>query len=354
MKRVAPQLSLAALLFAAFAGPAAAQNLTGAGATFPYPIYSKWFDLYHQQTGIEINYQSIGSGAGIQQVKAGTVDFGASDAALSNDRLKEMPRKVLHFPTVGGAVALVYNLPGVTARLKLTPEAIDGIYLGKITLWNHAVIAAANPGVSLPAAPILPVHRADGSGTTNIFTLYLASVSGEWKELVGANTSVSWPSGVGGKGNEGVAGLVRQTPGAIGYVELAYARRNQLPVALLRNRAGNYIEPSLASTLAAVAAAAGALTKDVRTPIVNSNGGGAYPIAGLTYLLVYQDTKDPLRAKSLAEFIHWAMHEGQAVAPQLDYAALPVEIVKLNEAQLLTLTSGGKRVFAGDLASDGR
>ena len=347
--RTASRFTLAALLFAALAGPAAAQNLTGAGATFPYPLYSKWFDLFHKQTGIEINYQSIGSGAGIQQVKAGTVDFGASDAALSNDRLREMPRKVLHFPTVGGAVALVYNVPGVTARIKLTPEAVSGIYLGRITLWNDKLIVATNAGISLPAAPILAVHRSDGSGTTNIFTLYLSSVSGAWKVQVGANTSVSWPSGVGGKGNEGVAGLVRQTPGAIGYVELAYVRQNQLPVAVLKNRAGNFIEPSLESTTAAVAAAAPALARDVRTPIVNSNGGGAYPISGLTYLLVYQDTKDPARAKALANFINWAIHDGQAVAAQLDYAPLPAVVVKVNEASLRTLTSGGKPVVTAEL-----
>src|SRR5262249_48391746 len=184
------------------AASASAQNLTGAGATFPSPIYSKWFDVYHEKTGIQINYQSIGSGAGIQQVKAGTVDFGASDAALSNDRLKEMPRKVLHFPTVAGAVALVYHLPGVTARLKLTPQIVAGTYLGTIRTWNDKAIAAANPGVTLPAAPILAVHRSDGSGTTNIFTMYLSAVSGSWKQRSGANTSVSWPSGVGGKGNE--------------------------------------------------------------------------------------------------------------------------------------------------------
>ena len=217
----------AAVLLALAAAPALAQNLTGAGATFPYPIYSKWFDVYRQKTGVQINYQSIGSGAGIQQVKAGTVDFGASDAALSNDRLREMPRQVVHFPTVAGAVALAYNLPGLAKPLQLTPELVAGIYLGKITNWNDKRIAAANPGVSLPAAPILAVHRSDGSGTTNIFTSYLAAVSVEWTEVVGANTSVSWPSGVGGKGNDGVAGLVRQTPGAIGYVELAYAKQNQ-------------------------------------------------------------------------------------------------------------------------------
>jgi phosphate transport system substrate-binding protein len=327
---------------------AIAQALTGAGATFPYPLYSKWFDAYHQKTGVEINYQSIGSGGGIQQVKAGTVDFGASDAALSNDRLKEMPRKIVHIPTVGGAVALVYNLPGFSGQVQLSPAAISAIYLGKITSWNDRAIAATNTGVTLPAAPILPVHRSDGSGTTNIFTMYLAAVSGPWKEMVGANTSVSWPSGVGGKGNEGVAGLVRQTPGAIGYVELAYAKQNRLPVVAVKNRAGNFISPSLESTTAAVAAAAQALAKDVRTPIVNSNGGGAYPISGLTYLLVYQNMKDPARAKQLAAFIDWAIHDGQSMAAPLDYAALPPAVVKVNEATLATLMANGHKIAAGE------
>ncbi|TMQ48454.1 MAG: phosphate ABC transporter substrate-binding protein PstS [Candidatus Eisenbacteria bacterium] len=336
----------AAALVALAAAPASAQNLTGAGATFPYPLYSKWFDVYHEKTGIQINYQSIGSGGGIQQVKAGTVDFGASDAALSNDRLKEMPRRVLHFPTVAGAVAMAYNLQGFTGTLKLTPDLISGIYMGTITVWNDPKIAAANPGVTMPPAPILPIHRSDGSGTTNIFTTYLSLVSSKWKELVGANTAVSWPAGIGGKGNEGVAGLVRQSPGAIGYVELAYAKQNQLPVALVQNKAGKFVEPSLASTTAAVAAAADALTKDVRAPIANAAAPEAYPICGLTYLLVYQDQKDPARARALANFIDWAIHDGQALAESLDYARLPESVVKVNEASLKKLTAGGKPLMA--------
>jgi phosphate transport system substrate-binding protein len=336
----------AAALLALTAAPAPAQNLTGAGATFPYPIYSKWFDVYRQKTGVQINYQSIGSGAGIQQVKAGTVDFGASDAALSNDRLRELPRRVLHFPTVAGAVALAYNLPGLARPLQLTPELVAGIYLGKVTTWNDKRIAAANPGVSLPAAPILAVHRSDGSGTTSIFTNYLSAVSVEWREIVGANTSVSWPSGVGGKGNEGVAGLVRQTPGAIGYVELAYAKQNHLSIAPVRNKAGRFVSPSLASTTAAVAGAARALAKDVRTPIVNAPGPDSYPISGLTFLLVYQDSKDPVRAKALADFIGWAMRDGQGMVEALDYARLPEAVIQVNQAVLRTLTANGKPVFA--------
>lgn len=340
--------ALAALLaLAATAVPAAAQNLTGAGATFPYPIYSKWFDTYRQKTGVTINYQSIGSGAGIQQIKAGTVDFGASDAALSNDRLKELPRPVLHFPTVAGAVVLACNLPGFKGTLHLTPEVLAGIYLGEITIWNDKRVAAVNPGVALPSAPILAVHRADGSGTTNIFTTYLSAVSGKWRELVGANTSVSWPSGVGGKGNDGVAGLVRQTPGAIGYVELAYAKQNRLPIAVLRNRAGRFVEPTLASTTAAVEGAAAALAKDVRAPIVDSPAPDAWPISGLTYLLVYRDQKNRVKGRALAEFIRWAMRDGQEMVEALDYARLPQAVVKVNEANLLELTSGGKPLLAG-------
>jgi phosphate transport system substrate-binding protein len=336
----------ATLLLALTAASASAQNLTGAGATFPYPLYSKWFDVYHEKTGIQINYQSIGSGGGIQQVKAGTVDFGASDAALSNDRLKEMPRRVIHFPTVAGALAMAYNLQGFSGTLKLTPELITGIYMGTITVWNDPKIAAVNPGVTMPPAPILAIHRSDGSGTTNIFTTYLSLVSSKWKELVGVNTSVSWPAGIGGKGNEGVAGLVRQTPGAIGYVELAYAKQNQLPVAVVQNKAGKFVEPTLASTTAAVAAAAAALARDVRAPIANAATPDAYPIAGLTYLLVYQDQKDPARARALANFIDWAIHDGQSLAEGLEYARLPEALVKVNEASLRKLTAGGKPLAA--------
>ncbi|MBI1797264.1 MAG: phosphate ABC transporter substrate-binding protein PstS [Candidatus Eisenbacteria bacterium] len=330
------------LALASCASPAAAQKLTGAGATFPYPIYSKWFDVYKQKTGVEINYQSIGSGAGIQQVKAGTVDFGASDAALSDAQLRDMPRAIVHIPTVGGAVALAYNLPGMTGALQLTPEAITGIYMGRITTWNDKRIAAVNPGVELPAAPILAVHRSDGSGTTNIFVTYLSLVSGEWKELVGVGTAVSWPAGVGGKGNEGVAGVVRQTPGAIGYVELAYARQNRLPVARVKNRAGNFVEPTLASTTAAVEASAKALARDVRAPIANAASPEAYPICGLTFLLVERQPRDAAKGKALADFIAWAMKDGQGMADDLNYARLPAAVVAVNEATLASLVAAGK------------
>ena len=359
MNAFRPKSGLAALLtqylivFALSAGVLAgsvscakAQKLTGAGATFPYPLYSKWFDMYHQKTSVQINYQSIGSGGGIQQVKAGTVDFGASDAPLNNQKLKEMPRAVLHFPTVAGAVAVAYNLPGITQQLKLSPETLVGIYLGKVTTWNDRRIVAENPGVELPASPIQPVHRSDGSGTTYIFVSYLADVSREWKELVGVNTSVSWPVGIGGKGNEGVAGLVRQTPGTIGYVELAYAKQNNFTVFQLKNKAGNFITPTLSGTTAAAAGAAAALAKDVRSPIVNSPAPDAYPIAGLTYLLVYQDQKDPAKAKALANFIDWCMTEGQAAAQALEYAPLPPQVVQVNRSNLTKLTAQGRPVVA--------
>ena len=345
--RLAFRTWLGALALAAVAVPAArAQQLTGAGATFPYPIYSKWFDVYHEKTGVAINYQSIGSGAGIQQVKAGTVDFGASDAALSDVALKDMPRRVVHLPTVGGAVVMAYNLPGFDGRLQLTPDVLAGIYLGTITTWNDKRLAAVNPGVTLPAAPILAVHRSDGSGTTNIFTTYLSAVSSKWKDLAGAATSVSWPSGVGGKGNDGVAGVIKQTPGAIGYVELAYAKQNQLPMAFVQNKAGKYVDPSAASVTAAMTGVAAQLAKDVRTPIVNSPAADAWPISGLTFLIVYQDAKDQARGLVLARFIDWAIHDGQQYADALDYARLPDGVVKVNEKTLGLLTGGGKKLLA--------
>jgi phosphate transport system substrate-binding protein len=332
--RTTAGLLLGVATIVALAVPALADvNLTGAGATFPYPIYSKWFDLYHKQTGVQINYQSIGSGGGIQQVKAGTVDFGASDAPLNNQRLKELPRPIVHFPTVAGAVVLAYNLPTVKAPLQLTSDVVAGIYLGKITMWNDKRIAATNPGVALPNMPIAAIHRSDGSGTTYIFTAYLAAISKEWKELVG-------------KGNEGVSGLVRQAPGAVGYVELAYAKQNNFAVASIRNAAGNFVAPSLASTTAAANGAAAFLAKDVRTPIVNSPAPDAYPIAGLTFLLVHKDQKDAAKGKAIVDFIRWAMSEGQASAEGLDYAPLPESVVKVNEANLMSITYGGKPIAA--------
>ena len=282
----------------------------------------------------------------MQQFTQQLVDFGASDAAMTDEEMAQVKPGVVLLPMTAGSVALAYNLPNFAGPLKLTPQIITGIYMGKITTWNDKTIAAANPGVTMPAAPILAVHRSDGSGTTNIFTTYLSAVSGEWKELVGANTAVSWPSGVGGKGNDGVSGVVSQTPGAIGYVELAYAKQNKLAVAQVQNKAGKFVEPSLESTVAAVGAAATELAKDPRTPIVNGNGPDVYPIAGLTFLLVYQDQKDAAKGRALADFIQWAIHDGQELAASLDYARLPDAVVKVDEATLRSLTANGKPLLA--------
>jgi phosphate transport system substrate-binding protein len=327
-------------------GGGSSVTLTGAGATFPYPLYSKWFDAYQQKTGVKINYQSIGSGGGIQQVRAGTVDFGASDAPVPDSILAQMPHPVIHFPTVAGAVVLAYNLPELTQPLKLTAETVTGIFLGKIKKWNDPQIAASNPGVTLPASPVLPVHRSDGSGTTNIFVTYLSAISPEWAQKVGKGTSVSWPAGVGGKGNEGVSGSVRQTPGSIGYVELAYALQNKLAVAHLRNASGTFIEPTLASITAAVQGGGPGLAQDPRIPIVNSPSPDAYPISGLTYLLIYKEMPDAAKGKAIAEFLQWAMTEGEAMAEPLSYAKLPDNIIKANQETLAKLTSGGKQLIA--------
>jgi len=345
------KILVAALVAAALAGcsgggaPAKKLSnvtLTGAGATFPYPIYSKWFDMYRESTGVQINYQSIGSGGGIQQLKAGTVDFGASDAPLNDDKLKEMPHPVVHIPMVAGAVVLAYNLPEIQQPLQLTPAALAGIFLGTVKTWNDPAIAAANPGVKLPATAVLAVHRSDGSGTSNIFTSYLSAVSPAWKTKVGANTSVAWPSGVGAKGNEGVTGQVKQTPGSIGYVELAYAKQNSLTVAKLQNSSGAFIEPSLASTTAAIEASAQALAADVRASTVNAAGPDAYPIAALTFILVYQDQTDEAKAKALADFLTWAIHQGQDQVEALQYARLPAPIIQVDEQEIARLTAAGK------------
>jgi len=341
VSRTFPCLTI--LLLAALASGAFAQPLKGAGATFPYPLYAKWLDAYRRETGVAIDYLPVGSEAGIEQVKAGAVDFGATDVALSNERLKDLPRRVLHFPTVAGAVALVYNVPGVP-QLRLTPELAADIWLGTVTSWNDPAIAAANPGVTLPIAPIVPVHRAEGSGTTNVFTLYLASVSGPWRDLVGTGPLVKWPSAASGRGNDGVAEQVRQTPGAIGYVELAYAKANGMTAARVRNHAGNYVAPTLESTAAAVASFAARLQKDPRAAIVNAVDPKAYPIAGLTYLLVYQDAKDAGRAKALRDFLRWVLRKGQSMAATLDYAALPADLVRIDEAALATLRANGKPI----------
>lgn len=300
-------------------------DLTGAGATFPYPLYSKWFADYASSTGVRINYQSIGSGGGIRQLSEGTVDFGASDSPMKDDEIAKAKGPVMHFPTVLGAVVVTYNLPGLQAPLRLTGDVIADIFMGRITRWNDAKIAALNPGVSLPATDMLVVHRSDGSGTTFVFTDYLATVSQSWASGPGRGKEVPWPVGLGGKGNEGVAGQVKQSPGAIGYVELAYAKQNGLPAASIRNASGQFVAPSPAGMTAAAAAVAAGLpaNTDYRLSIVNAAGPDAYPISSFTWLLLYKQQADSTKARKLTDFLRWALTEGEKQAAALDYAPLP-------------------------------
>lgn len=306
-------------------------KLTGAGATFPALIYTKWFDTYKTKSGVEINYQSVGSGAGVKQLKSKTVDFGASDVPLGDKDLQEMGEPVVQIPTVGGAVAVVYNLDGAPKNLKMTGDVLADIYLGKITRWNDAKIAALNVGATLPNQAISVAHRSDGSGTTNIFTTYLKGVSPEWSTKVGAGKSVQWPVGTGGKGNDGVSSTVKGTKGGIGYVELAYATQNNLSYASIRNSAGQFIVPSVDATTAATQDAVAALQKDIRTPIANGKGAASYPIAGLTYILVYKKQADAAKGKAIKDFLKWAMKDGQTMGKDLQYAALPAPVVAIND-----------------------
>ena len=318
-------------------GAAGAQTqLNGAGATFPYPMYSKWFNEYHKKhPDIQINYQSIGSGGGIRQVLAGTVDFGATDGPMTNDQMGQAKAKILHIPTVLGAVVPAYNVPGVKGELKFTPEALAGIFLGRITSWNDKAIADANPGVSLPSQSIIVVHRSDGSGTTYVWTDYLSKVSGEWKSRVGAKTSVAWPVGLGAKGNEGVAGMVRQMQGAIGYVELIYAEQNKISYGSVKNASGEFVKASLASTTAAAASAK--MPADFRVSITNPPGKGAYPIASFTWLLVPTPAKNAQKGKILADFLNWMVTDGQQLTAQLTYAPLPKEVADKVKAAIAQL-----------------
>jgi phosphate transport system substrate-binding protein len=319
---------LAAALLAPMA--AAATQIDGAGATFPYPIYSKWFAEYNKfHPDVQINYQSIGSGGGIRQLSSQTVFFGASDGPMTNEQMQAAPGRILHFPTVLGGVVPIYNLPDVGAPLKFSGPLIADIFLGKITKWNDTAIAKENPGVELPATDITVVHRADGSGTSYIFCDYLAKVSPDWKSKVGVATSVNWPAGVGGKGNEGVAGLVKQTPASIGYVELIYALQNKISFGAVRNMDGNYVTASLESVAAAGAAAAGAMPPDFRVSITNAPGKDAYPIASFTWLLLYQSARDREKSKLMVDFVKWALSDGQKFAADLGYAPLPEAVVKL-------------------------
>jgi phosphate transport system substrate-binding protein len=330
-------LAAAALAFVAFQGLGYSQMLVnGAGATFPYPIYSKWFNEYAKlHPDIQINYQSIGSGGGIRQVTEGTVDFGATDGPMNDEQLENFRTKrgfgVLHFPTVLGAVVVTYNIPGITQSLNLTPDAIAGIYLGKITKWNDPAIKVNNPKVNLPSADIVVVHRSDGSGTSYCWTDFLSKVSPEWKSKVGKGTSVNWPVGLGGKGNEGVSGQVKQTSNSIGYVELIYAIQNKLPYANVKNSAGKFVTPSLASTTAAAAGAAKNMPADFRVSITNAPGRDAYPISTFTWLLIPEKIQDNAKHKAITEFLHWMLTSGQNMTESLSYARLPKEVVAQEE-----------------------
>ena len=317
--------------------------INGAGATFPFPLYSKWFSQYNKlHPDIQINYQSIGSGGGIKQITEKTVDFGASDAPLSDEQLQKASG-VQHIPTVMGAVVIVWNLPGVQ-QLRIAPETLAAIYLGKVTKWNDAALKNDNPTAKLPDTAITVAHRSDGSGTTNIFTDYLSKVSPDWKSGPGKGTSVNWPAGLGGKGNEGVTGLVKQTEGAVGYVELAYANQNKLPTAELKSHDGQWVKASLESVSAAAAKAA--IPEDYRVSITDQPGDGAHPTAAFTYLLVYRDQQDAAKGSALLNFIWWAVHDGQKEAAALDYAPLPKPVVEKVEQTLKRMTVNGKPVLA--------
>jgi phosphate transport system substrate-binding protein len=328
---------LAAVGVAALSVSLGAQTIqiNGAGATFPYPIYSKWFSEYNKlHANVQINYQSIGSGGGIQQVTKETVFFGATDGPMNDDQLKAAPGPLMHFPTVLGAVVPVYNIPNVSAELKFTGQVLADIYLGKIAKWNDPAITKLNPGVNLPATDITVVHRSDGSGTTYIWVDYLSKVSPEWKMKVGVATAVMWPAGVGGKGNEGVSGLVTQTPGSIGYVELIYALQNKISYGSVQNAAGEFTKASLQSVTAAAAGAAANMPADFRVSITNAPGKGVYPVSSFTWLLLYQTPKDKAQAKTMVDFVKWALGDGQKLCADLGYAPLPASVVKLELAAL--------------------
>ena len=310
-------------------------QINGAGATFPYPIYSKWFAEYNRlHPEVRINYQSLGSGAGIRQLTNQTVFFGASDQPMKDEQLKSAPGHILHFPTVLGAVVPIYNLPGVSQGLKFSGPLLADIVLGKVRKWNDPAIATHNPGVSLPGTDITFVHRSDGSGTTFVWADYLAKVSPEFKQKVGADASLNWPVGVGGKGNEGVAGMVRQTPGSIGYVELIYALQNKIAVGAVQNSAGAYVTPSVDSVTAAAAGASAGMPDDFRVSITDAPGAEAYPIASFTWLLLYEDPRDKAQGRVMADFMRWALGEGQVHARELGYAPLPQGIVERELAAL--------------------
>lgn len=338
-----------AVVILAAAGTKAQTILNGAGATFPYPLISKWSSEYHKiKPDVQINYQAIGSGGGIRQLMAGTVAFGASDAPMTDEQLADAKRahgEVIHIPEALGAVVMVYNLPGIKGTLKFDGPTISDIYLGKITSWNDARIKELNPGMNFPNTRIVVVHRADGSGTTYIFADYLSKVSKEWNHKVGKSTSLNWPVGVGGKGNDGVAGQVSRTPGAFGYVELIYALQNNIPFAHVKNAAGEYVRPSIPGVTAALANAAKELPEDLRFSITNAPGKGSYPISSATWLLLYKTQDNYQQAKAMLEFVRWAVTEGQKYSADLDYAPLPDQIRKLNVKKLKTVVYNGSPVL---------
>jgi phosphate transport system substrate-binding protein len=336
---------LIALVFAGCSGNGGSSGeirLQGAGATFPNPLYQKWVSEYGKQhPNIKIDYQSVGSGAGIKQIKERTIDFGASDSPMKDEDLKTAG-EILHVPTVLGAVVITYNLAGVTQPLRFTPDVIADIFLGKLKKWNDPRIKAENSGVNLPDADITVVHRSDGSGTSAVFTDYLSKVSPEWKEKVGSGTSPNWPAGLGGKGNEGVTGQVKATPNTIGYVELAYAVQNKLPAGVIKNKSGSFVEPSIDAVTAAAAAALAMTPEDLRVSITDAPGATAYPISSYTYILIYKDQQDAVKGKALVDFLWWGIHDGEKFAKDLMYAPLPADIIKRAEVKINSITSGGK------------
>jgi len=328
------------------AGGSSEIKLQGAGSTFANPLYQKWFSEYNKaHPSMKFDYQSIGSGGGIKQFSSKTVDFGGTDAPMTDDQIKAAGQDVIHVPIALGAIVLTYNLPDVKTDLKLTPEAIAGIFLGNVKKWNDPAIAASNPGVNLPASDITVVHRSDGSGTTYVFVDYLSKVSPEWKEKVGVNTSVNWPVGVGAKGNEGVTGQVKQTPNSIGYVELIYAEQNQLPHVAVKNSAGEFVKGSLDSVTAAAAASSGQMPDDLRVSITNASGQASYPISAFTYALVFKEQPDQSKGKALVDFLWWAIHDGQPLARELHYAPLAPEVVQKTEQKIKSITFQGKPLF---------
>ncbi len=320
-------LPVAAIALAAISGANAASTITAAGATFPFPIYSKWFQQYKEKTGVQINYQSIGSGGGIKQLTEGTVDFGASDKPMTDKQIGDMKVKPLHFPTVMGAVVPVYNVEGITKDLKFTGEALAGIFLGNIKKWNDPAIMGANPGVKLPDQPIVVIVRSDGSGTSFVFTDYLSKVSPDWKSKIGADTAVNWPTGLRGKGNEGVSGLVKQTPFSIGYVELIYAKQQNMGYGSVKNAAGKFVKADLASVTAAAAGAAKDMPEDFRVSITNAPGAASYPISTFTWLLIPSKFEDAAKKKAVTDFLTWMLTTGQSSTAALDYAPLPKSVV---------------------------